>query len=56
MAYKINEECISCGACQPSCPTDCISAGDQVYVIDAEKCISCGACASVCPVGAPQDN
>jgi len=26
MAYRINEEdCISCGACQPVCPVECIA-------------------------------
>lgn len=53
MSYKINEECISCGACVPECPVDAITAGESIYVIDPEKCISCGACAGVCPVGAP---
>jgi ferredoxin len=54
MAYKINQECISCGACEPECPVNAITAGDDAYVIDAAACIDCGACASVCPVGAPQ--
>lgn len=53
MSYYINEECISCGACQPECPTEAISEGEDRYVIDAEKCIECGACADVCPTGAP---
>ena len=53
MAYHINDDCIACGACQPECPTDAISAGD-IYVIDPEKCIDCGACANVCPTDAPQ--
>jgi len=53
MAYKINEECISCGACDSECPVSCITAGDETYVIDADACIECGACASACPVGAP---
>lgn len=52
MTYKINKECIACGACQPECPVEAISEGD-IYVIDPEKCIDCGACAAVCPVGAP---
>ena len=51
MAYQINDECISCGACEAECPVSCISAGDDKY--DAEQCIECGACAGVCPVGAP---
>lgn len=50
MAYKINEECISCGACESTCPTEAIAMGDNTFVIDAEKCISCGACVEGCPV------
>lgn len=53
MSYKINDECISCGACQSECPVDAISEGSDKYVIDPSKCIECGACADVCPVGAP---
>ena len=53
MSYKINDECISCGACQPECPVEAISEGPDKYVIDPSKCIECGACADVCPVGAP---
>lgn len=53
MAYVINDECISCGACEADCPVNCISAGDGKYVIDKDACISCGTCAGVCPVGAP---
>lgn len=54
MAYVINENCISCGACEPECPVNCITAGDSIYVIDEAACIDCGACANVCPVDAPQ--
>ncbi|NLK70400.1 MAG: 4Fe-4S binding protein [Clostridiales bacterium] len=53
MAYKINDDCINCGTCESECPVNCISAGDDKYVIDAETCIECGACADVCPVSAP---
>lgn len=52
VAYKISDECIACGACQPECPVEAISEGD-IYVIDPDKCIDCGSCADVCPVGAP---
>ena len=52
MAYKISDECTMCGACVPECPVDCISEGDDKYVIDAAKCTDCGACAEVCPVEA----
>ena len=54
MAYKISDDCISCGACAGECPVEAISEGDGKYVIDAEKCIDCGTCEGVCPVGAPQ--
>jgi len=48
MAYKISDDCISCGACANECPVTAISEGDGKYVIDADT-----ACAGVCPVGAP---
>ena len=54
MAYKINDECIACGACAGACPVGAISEGDGKYVIDTETCIECGACADTCPVGAPE--
>ncbi len=53
MAYKITNECISCGACEAECPVSAIHEGDGKYEIDAATCIECGACAGVCPVGAP---
>jgi ferredoxin len=58
MAYKITEDCISCGACEPECPNEAISEGETIYVIDPDKCTECvGAyessrCADVCPVDA----
>lgn len=56
MALKITEECINCGACEPECPTNAISEGPEIYVIDPDKCVECVGhydspqCASVCPV------
>lgn len=58
MAYMINEECINCGACEPECPNNAISAGDDKYLIEPTLCTECigsydeSQCASVCPVDA----
>ena len=58
MAYKITDECISCGACEAECPNQAISEGESIYVIDPDKCTECvGAhdsskCVEVCPVDA----
>jgi ferredoxin len=56
MSFKINEECISCGACQPECPNEAIyPAGEEselkgktspalsqdFYYIVPEKCTEC---------------
>ncbi len=56
MAFKITDECISCGACEAECPVSCITAGDSKYEIDADACIDCGTYAGVCPVGAPVED
>jgi len=52
MAYKINADCIACGACAPECPVSCIEEKDGTYVIVEADCIDCEACAGVCPVDA----
>ena len=53
MALYITEECTYCGACEPECPVTAISAGDDVYIIDAATCTECDggelACVAVCP-------
>ena len=53
MAFKITDDCISCGACEAECPVGAIAEGDGKYEIDADACVSCGACADACPVAAP---
>ena len=56
MAMKITDECISCGACLPECPTEAISEGDTIYIIDINKCVECEGhydspnCIANCPV------
>jgi ferredoxin len=56
MAMTITDECISCGACEPECPVEAISMGDDIYVIDSNICVECegyyeeSQCVAVCPV------
>ncbi len=56
MATIITEECINCGACEPECPNEAISEGEDTYVIDPNLCTECvgfhdyEACQAVCPV------
>ena len=58
MAYKITDDCISCGACEDECKNDAISEGETNFVIDPDKCTECVGnnelpkCAEVCPVDA----
>ena len=58
MAYKITDDCISCGACEAECPNNAISEGETTYVIDPGKCTECvgshdsSQCAGICPVDA----
>jgi ferredoxin len=60
VAYKITEDCISCGACEPECPNQAIKEGDTLYIINPERCTECvgshasSRCAEVCPVDAPK--
>ncbi len=56
MSTMITEECINCGACEPECPNEAISEGDEIFVINPELCTECVGfhdeeqCAVVCPV------
>jgi len=34
MAYKITDDCISCGACEAECKNEAISEAKEIYVID----------------------
>ena len=58
MALMITEECVNCAACEPECPNEAISEGEDIYVINPDLCTECvGAfdesqCASVCPTEA----
>ncbi len=56
MATMITEECINCGVCEPECPNDAISEGEETFQIDPQLCTECVGfhdeeqCAAVCPV------
>ena len=56
MATMITEECINCGACEPECPNEAISMGDEYYRIDPARCTECVGhhdepqCVTLCPV------
>lgn len=56
MALIITDECINCDVCEPECPNDAISMGEEFYQIDPNKCTECVGhfdepqCASLCPV------
>ena len=56
MALKITGECINCDVCEPECPNEAISMGEDFYVIDPGSCTECVGhydtpqCVEVCPV------
>ncbi len=56
MSLIITDECINCDVCEPECPNEAISAGEEIYVINSEKCTECVGhfdepqCQKVCPV------
>jgi ferredoxin len=52
MAYKITDDCVSCGSCAGECPKNAIAEGAEHYEIDPNLCEGCGKCADACPMGA----
>ncbi|MDO8828109.1 4Fe-4S binding protein [Methylophaga sp.] len=54
--YIVEEECISCGDCEPVCPTVSIKEGAIVFAINAKTCTECKddfdspECVRVCPI------
>jgi ferredoxin len=56
MALMITDACINCDVCEPECPNNAISAGDEIYQIDPARCTECVGhhdtprCVELCPV------
>ena len=56
MALLITDRCINCDMCDPECPNEAITLGDEIYEIDPDKCTECighydkPTCQSVCPI------
>lgn len=56
MSLIITDECINCDVCEPECPNEAITQGEEIYVIEPSKCTECVGhydepqCQIVCPV------
>ncbi|BAL94208.1 YfhL family 4Fe-4S dicluster ferredoxin [Rubrivivax gelatinosus] len=56
MALWITDECINCDVCEPECPNQAISMGEEHYEINPGRCTECVGhfdepqCVQVCPV------
>ncbi len=56
MALKITSDCINCDVCEPQCPNEAISMGEDHYIINPALCTECVGhfdepqCVAICPV------
>lgn len=56
MALLIDDSCINCDMCEPECPNQAITLGEDIYEIDPDRCTECvghydkPTCVSVCPI------
>ena len=52
----ITDECINCDVCEPECPNEAITQGEEFYEINPLLCTECvghfetSQCVEVCPV------
>jgi len=56
MALFILDVCTNCDMCEPECPNEAITMGEELYEIDPDLCTECvghydePTCVSVCPI------
>jgi ferredoxin len=56
MALYIEDACINCDMCEPQCPNEAISLGEEFYEINPNLCTECvghyekNQCVLVCPI------
>ncbi|MFT6733542.1 MAG: ferredoxin [Polaribacter sp.] len=56
MSLIITDECINCDVCEPECPNEAITQGEEIFEINLDKCTECVGhydepqCVIVCPV------
>ncbi|NII11563.1 YfhL family 4Fe-4S dicluster ferredoxin [Oleiagrimonas sp. C23AA] len=56
MSLKILDTCVNCDVCEPVCPNEAISLGEEYYIIHPDLCTECVGhhdepqCVEVCPV------
>ena len=62
MSLFITDECINCDVCEPECPNNAITQGEEIYEIAPDLCTECVGhfdepqCVEVCPVDCiPED-
>lgn len=56
MALLITEDCVNCDVCEPACPNQAITQGENFYEIHPDLCTECvghydeSQCVALCPV------
>lgn len=52
MPRVISDKCITCGACETTCPVEAITMGADHFEVNKDECIDCGVCEAGCPAEA----